>query len=310
MNLTKATLQEFKKITGTDLEDFFSATVVFFGKDYNKIVAFYSGNTTSIDKGTFDNFDSIQATCETVFSKFQSIAGRLSNAKWWYVLEFIEQIDSRLRTLRNINKWSRSSLKGVNYHPSFQIDYITKQQQTLERVSNDILNVDDEDNWFNIAIDNHLPEEGYTMNGGASLKLSLPVINKGIQVDAVIAVMVGKAIYGLDVYKKIQFVDNDLTVLDYDGTIEQSVNILANLKRNDNPAWPNDGLQREIIMGGTRASMNFPIIQRQLASAFSTDDTLKDFTITSVDIDQDNLIMNFQVTTRLNEVTDGRTILV
>jgi hypothetical protein len=310
MDLTKETIREFKKITGTDLEEFFINTAIFFSKDYNRIVAFYSGAISVIDKGPFDNFDKIETDCATIFSKYQAISGRLNNAKWWVVLDLIEQTDSRLKTLRKINKWSKSSLKGVSYHPSYQIEHITTQQQTLERVASDILGDQGDDAWFDIAVSNHLTEEGYTMKGGASLKLNLPVINNGIKVDAVIAVMQGKAIYGIDIYKKIQFLNEDLTILGYDETIEQSVDILANLKRNDNPAYPNDGLQREVVQGGTRASLNFPIIQRQFASTFATDDTLKNFTVTGIDIDADNLTMNFEVTTRLNEVTDGSATLV
>lgn len=312
MDLTKDILDEFKKITGTDVGLFFSNAIAFFTVDYNRIVAYYSGSRVVVDKGVFDNFDNLRKDCSNIFAIFHSLNKSLNNLKWWTVLEFVEQIDSRLNTLEVINKWSRSSLKNVGYSPFYQVDYLTKQNQTLERVVKDILNDEDQDDWYDLAISNNLREEDYTLSGGTDLKLNLPIINNGIQVDSVVAVMVGKAIYGNDVYKKIQFdtVNNDLTVLNYDDTIVQSVNILAFLKMNDNPAAPNDGLQREVAVGGTRAIMNFPVIQRQMAATFATDDTLKNFTITSMSVDQDGLLINFEVTTRLNEIVPNNQILV
>ena len=57
-----------------------------------------------------------------------------------------------------------------------------------------------------------------------------------------------------------------------------------------------------LIIGQSRASLNFPIITRQLNQTIATDDSLKNFTINSVTYDQDNLYVDFTVQTRLGEV--------
>lgn len=312
MNVDKEILQEFKKLTRFDIELLLSNAKIFFTQDYHRIVAFYSGERSTIDKGVFDNFDEIERQCNSVFSAFHEVSGRLSNVKWWDLLTLIEEIDSRLKTLRKINKWSRSSLRGVGYDPSYQLTYITKEHQTIERVSQDVLSNDSTDGWYDITVSNHLKEENYTPSGGVELELNFPNVNRGIQVNSVVAVMEGKAIYGKDIYRKIQIdpVTEDLTVLDYDQTIQQSVEILSQLKRNDNPAYPNDGIQREVIIGGNRATLNFPIFQRQQNAVFATDDTLKKFTIKSLSFNEDQLLLDFEVSTRLDEVVSSNTILV
>lgn len=306
MELNKEILQEFKKITGQDIQQFFSSCVVFFSTSYNKIVAYYSGTITIIDKGAFNQFDNLQRNCEGFFLAFEQMQNRLGNLKWWEVLEQLEDIDLRLKTLRKINKWTRSSLTNVAYDPSIQAIYTLKPKQTLERIAQDVLaKIDPQNDWEDIALSNNLTEEEYTSSGGVDLQLKFPRINKGVRINSVVDVMLGKSIYGKDIDKQIHFDTDDIAVLDYDSTVQQSVYILAGLKKNDNPEFPFDGLQREIIIGGTRAALNFPIIDRQMQETFGTDDSLKDFQITNIAVDGVALNLEFEVSTRLNETTTG-----
>jgi hypothetical protein len=306
MDLTRDILQEFKKITGQDIESFFAGCAIFFNANYNRIVAYYSGTSKIPEKGAFEQFEELERRCEDFFVLYQQMASRLNSLKWWVVLETLEEIDLRFKTLRKINKWSRSSLDNVSYDPAIIATYALKPQQTLERVAQDILGkLNPTDDWVDIALTNKLEEEDYTPAGGVNLQLTFPKINRGIQIAAVVDIMNGKSIYGKDIYRKTMFENDDLKVLDYDATILQAVEILAALKKNDNPEFPADGLQREVTIGGTRAMLNFPVIGRQMSETFATDDSLKNFQITDMVIDQDNLLINFQVQTRLNETQEG-----
>jgi len=311
MQLTKEILREFKKITSKDVELFLLKALSFFSIEYQEIVSYYSGESTNISSKPFEVFEKIKKERDEMFSTFQLHSKQLNNAKWWLLLEQIEEIDSRLKTLDNINKWSRSSLTKVGFSSDLSVQYTLKQNQSLEKVVSDVLNSSNSEEWVNLAIQNDLTEEQYSLEGGVDLQLKFPQVNRGIRVESVVDIMISKSIYGKDLSKKLQFssTQEDLKVLGYDETITQSVDILSQLKKEDNPDFPNQGLQSTIAVGANRATLNFPIIQRQMKETFATDDTLKEFILTGLTIEQDNLSMSYEVQTRLSETYDGQVIV-
>lgn len=304
MELTREILAEFKQLTGKEIESFLSRALNFFNTDYNMIVQYYSGRLQSINSLPFANFENLVNETKVFFEIFRSNAGRMNNLKWWLLLEQIEEIDSRLKTLRKINKWSRSSIATVGYQSSTMVDYTLKEGQTLERVSQDIMqSANPNDDWVDIAVNNRIEEENYSIEGGTPMKLAFTKTNRNFNVNAVVDIINGKSIYGKDIYRRIQFDinTNDLTYLSYDDTIVQAVDILIKLRKNDNPGNPSRGLQTAVAVGGNRALLNFPIIIRQLNEVFAGDDTLKNFKVINITIDQDNLVCDYTVQTRLDE---------
>lgn len=314
MDIDKSVLDEFSKITGKDIAGYFSAANEFFRGDYNTIANYYSGTLKSISSRPFANFDKIKELNKDVLESFKEHSRQFNNLKWWLLIEQIEEIDNRLATLSKIYKWARSSATKVAYDPSFQLDYVLKQNQTLESVAAKMEGSDNEnDDWVNIAIKNDIEEEDYTVNGGTSLQLSFNNEVSGFKINSVVDTIKGKSIYGKDLYKKIQWIkDNgylNLKVLNYDETIKQAVTILTTLKKNDNPDNPNNGLQNGLVAGTNRSLFNFPVIVRQMSQTFANDDTLKNFKINNLSRDQDNMNMSFTIMTRLNEVIAENTSL-
>lgn len=308
MELDSTILADFKKITGKDISKYFRDAVNFFAGDYNAIVDYYTGNSTAISSIPFSNLDILIQENKDILEAFKEHARQFNNLKWWLLLEQVEEIDNRLATVKKINKWARSSVTNVAYNPNIQIDYKLKQNQTLESVAAGIVGSNNpNDDWADIAIQNNLTEDSYSPEGGKQIKLVSNLVNTGIKVNAVADVIQGRSINGKDVYKKIQWVvDQDgfrnLKVLGFDETILQAVNILANLKKNDNPDNPNNGLQSNLVAGSNRALFNFPVIIRQMSQTFANDDTLKDFKINSIQRDQDNIFIDFVVYNRVGEV--------
>ncbi|MBS0031612.1 hypothetical protein ACTJJ0_30810 [Chitinophaga sp. 22321] len=304
------TLQEFQQITGKNISEFFQKALNFFSNDYRSLSAYYAGKTSSIKSDPFARLAELESLSQVFFAAFHAHAPQLTNVKWWYLLEELENIDNRLRMIRNIHRWARSSRSNVSYLKNIELDYTMPAGQTLERISRDILESSNpQDEWTDIALRNNLREEDYSADGGVNLKLTSPVNNRNIQVATVVDTMQGKSMLGKDLHRGLQFVDNDLRCLGYDETVYQSVEILACLKKNDNPHAPSDGLQSAVIVGANRASLNFPIIVRQLSATFATDDTLQDFAVNEIKVVDDNLFISYQVKTRLNETIDGRILI-
>lgn len=306
ITIDTAVMEEFEDITSTDIQTYLTNVMNFLSTSYNRIVAFYSGQQSTVSQADFTSFTNLQTDTENMLAVFRLQGQALKNLKFWILLDQVEQIDSRLNSLANINKWSKSSITFVGYDPAQQAAYTLRAHQTLERVASDILSLPTpDDDWYSIAINNQLTEEDYTVDGGTTIQLSFPTINNGISINSVVAVMTGDAILGLDFQKKLQFADDDLIVLDGPDTVTQSMYILAKLKQNDNPDFPTLGLQSAVIVGGTRASLNFPVISRQITQVFASDDSFKNFAIQNLNVTQDQLNLSFQVSTRLNETQTG-----
>lgn len=309
-------LDEFKAKTQCDLRSFLTVAQSFIKNDRLRIMRYYAGEVKVIDAAAFNHFESLKKQLQTIFQLYHSQSHTFVNSKWWDVLESLELIDNTFNDLQNIHRWSRSSITKFGYDPNIQIDYTLSENQTLERVSQDVLGQSDPNNqWYDIAINNDLTEEEYSINGGTTVQLSYPRNNRSLQLNAVMDVMVGKRIYGIDLHRKLTFVKNnfnqetDLAILSHDDTIIQAVDILIRLKRNSNPDRPFQGLQSNLVVGGNRALLNFPIIIRQLSEVFATDDTLQNFNVQNIEFQQDNLTASYEVETRLSESFNDETIL-
>jgi len=313
MILDENILQQFKETTQKDLAFFLEEVLLFVKSDRIAIVNYYNGVSSKISSTSFKRFNELQAELSSFFEVYQLHSNTFNNSRWWDVLGLLEEIDSMFSSLRNIHRWSRSSLTKFGYDPNMQINYTLTENQTLERVSQDILSQPDPNNqWYNIAISNDLTEEEYTIHGGTEIQLSYPRINRGIALKSVVDIIVGKKVYGIDLHQKLTYVTDidaftDLHLLSHDDTVLQTVNILTLLKKNSNPDFPNDGLQSSVVVGGNRALLNFPVIIRQLKQTFSTDDSLKNLMVDNIAYDQDNLLISYEVQTRLNETFDGQT---
>lgn len=306
----KTQLEEFKILTGKDIEPFLQESVRFINTDYPVIVNFFSGNIRKVESSIIKRFTQLKFELGEIFEAFQRNKQSMEHSFYWDLLETVEEIDSKLEYLDNINRWSRSSLSSIAYTNSIRKQHTLRQNQNIERVAEEYLGVSNISDWYKIAFTNHLEEEDYDSEGGNSLVIELDrQTTTKLKVTSVVDTLYGKSIYGKDLYKKLSFSNDDLQVLDYNSTLLQAIDILISLKRNGNPDYPELGLQSQLMVGSNRTSLNFPIIERDLRNVFSTDDTLKDFQLTSLTKDQDNVLIDFQVYTRLNELQELTTTI-
>ena len=171
-------------------------------------------------------------------------------------------------------------------------------QQTMESISQNILqDLDSDDDWTKIAIQNDLKEVDWDIDGGTKLTLFR---EKFIQnfVTSVIDNMVGENIYGLDIQKKFEFLDDDLKVLNYKDTVFQTVNILANLKKGDIPEFKSLGVNAGLYVGSNIANLAYGSIVREITKTFASDDLFINFQIKEIKLKEDSFFINFQVETK------------
>jgi len=270
------TIIKFESITGYPLKEYFEDYISFVEDKQGQIIDWFSGNTEVPDAGAFDELNRLLKESIKLLEVVNLNRDIFETADNWQILESIEDIDIKLKTINNSSKFLRSAITSTKFEPNPEVDYILKQNQTLENVST-ILGSDDKDkDWNDIALRNDLREEGYTPDGGNKLRVTLQGGNVTILRDVIDNIQ-GDRILGLDINKTLTFKDNDLEVLGFEDTFKQAAEILANLRKEDNPEFPSNGISTRFIVGTNIINVVFPLLFRQLFETFSHDDTIRSF---------------------------------
>lgn len=299
-------IDRFKKITNYDLLPFYSVA--------NVICTQYQQNSnnlnTYLDPNTNKVLQQLKSAIDDILALFETYKTQLVETIFFQLLDNIETIDDTVTTLLNAKKWGRYFKSSLIENQIPEVDYVLRQNQTLESVAANVLQSDNpNDDWFDIALNNDLNEEKYSSQGGVNLKLPLHLIGlRSINIQSVVDVIDQDTIKGKDIYRVLTFVydpeidsDDLKNVTGYD-CAKQATEILASLVQGDNPDFPGRGMQREIVIGTNLAFLNYPTILRQLNDTFSDDDTLINFNITNFQQQGTAIFVEFQVQTRVGEL--------
>lgn len=306
----KDLVESFQEKTQYNLEVYFINVESFIKKNYSKIIEFYSSqkNANSSIRDSFLILESLLRESNTILSIIQNYSDSL-DSRFWDVVELVDDIKLNLLYIQNTPKWLRSSLSKGRYSYGVENEELLKQRETLELLSKRLGSSNKETDWTYIALRNDLPEEGYTSEGG--IDLIIQYFNRlSLSLESVVdSNIIGQKVYGRDLSKKIQFLDDDLEILTYKETIFQAVSILVNLRQGDNPEFIEDGIQSSLIIGSNKNSLPYQILLRQLYSTFQKDDTLKSLRIVELKSLQDSLTLTLEVETRINEIIQDSIIL-
>lgn len=302
--VTKEVLQEFKSLTKYSIENYFQSFILFIQQDYPIIINYYLGDVVTNNSDAFKNLTLLRQESSRVLTIFQSNSSQLNNYKWWELLEQIEDIDTKLLTISVVSKWLRSSISTTSFNPNPEVTVPFRQGETLESIERTIVGETEwRDKWTDIAFKNDLAEEDYTSEGGNLLKINFNASSRVFQIESIVDNPNGENILGIDLDKKLQFdlSTQDLKVLTPRQTFTQTVQINLNLRKGDNPNFPEDGLNPKIVVGSTINAIAYPTMFRQIIDTFRKDDTIKNITFISVRRDQDAIFLDFEVQNRLGE---------
>ena len=302
MIFDKNTLEEFTEITGVDISSVLTDYLFFMDYYHNRIVDYYKGNTKTADSASFQALNDLILTIESINSDVILNKDSFYRFDHWELLNYIESIRVNLMTISNVSKFLRSSIENGNFSQFIETKYSLKQNQTLEDVSDYVMNSSDAINdWSNIAFRNDLREEDYNTTSGKLLSVVFDKSGGITDIKSVVDNINGENMYGLDIYSKITFEDDDIKTLSYRDTMLQTIAILSELRRGGNPEFRVDGLQTNLIVGRDINSIAYPVIFRQLFNVFSTDDTIAAFSITDVKIEGDSLVLESGITTKYGD---------
>lgn len=301
-SVDKNTLDEFERLTSYNIFRYIAGYVEFIDNHYANIINYYSSASNVNPTIALNALKWLTQEHKKIIDVVTLNAGSLSNYKFWVLLEYIEDIGHTLESANNASKWMRAASTNGGYKQEVIDEYVASQGQTLAEIERRILASDNwRDEWVNTGIDNALEEEDYTPEGGYLIKIVYKNNNSLFLSGVVDNIDEPKKTYGKDIDKRITIADNDILVLDYKDTIFQSAKILTDLKREDDPAYPERGVNVKAILGPL-AAISYPTIFRDLAANFATDDSFKAFMVKDIRGEQDAIFLDFEVHTKAGDI--------
>lgn len=298
-------IAEFESITQFPLTDYMIVTNGFLNSGVQNIISYYGGNSTALSKDAQNTLQSLIDQTENLFAVITLNKNSFINYKWWILIDALEQTQTLLLKLNSASRWLRSARTEGSFNSNPEITIALKQGQKLEDLQRNVLGSDDWDNtWTDLAQKNDLEEEDYTSNGGILLKANFNYALNNFKINSIVDNPVDESILGIDVANKLEFDtdEQDLVVLTPKETFTQNISNLINLKKGDNPEFPNQGISPNLIVGSNVNSLSYPSLFRQLIELFKSDDTIKSFTLNSIRRQQDGVFIDFNVESRLGDL--------
>lgn len=290
------TLEYFKKVTGYDIQSFMNDFVIFSNTHYPQIVRFYNGD--DIDRTAFNFFDDLKTESNKIESLIDQHSHSFNNTDFWQIEDIFSNIQCRLSTVDAMSKWQRSSRLN-RYSASINIDYVQSQNQTLENISSRTGSADP-DNWTNIALDNQVIEEDYTMSGGKLLKLSFKN-SLNFNLANIVDNLSSDNLYGKDIQNIFTISNSDIVCLSGKEAVEQTFGTIITTIKGGIPEFPEDGIP-DYLFSGNQNILQYPILFRSISSMLKKDDRFNALEILDIMKDQDNVFIKLQTTVKTGDV--------
>jgi len=291
-------LEQFQKVTYIDIQQFFVDFDDFVQNSYGDIVAFYTTDA-EIESSAFQDLTDLLDRSIQILSAFTIYKEQLGvNIDCWELLDLSEGIYIKLLTIKNSNRWLRSTKDATRNQDINQVK-ILKSFETIERVALDSGFGDPNNDWTQIAVKNELLESDYDLEGGQLLSLAFR--NKAQRfVNTVIDSLQGEKIYGVDISDTFLFDNDDFVIVQYKENMNQSFSHLLSTTKGSVPEFPFDGLSK-LNVSSNLASIQYPSIFRQISSLFQKDDRFQSFTLVKISQISDRVELEVQATTILED---------
>lgn len=302
--LDQDTLDQFEQATSYDIESFIDLYLDFTDNHYSNLANFYTGITDTLPTDAVDVLKRLTKEHSRIIDVIILNAPSLNNYRFWVLGEYIDDIGHAIESANSFSRWSRSSVTNVGYKQEVRSELLLSQGQTLEDIERKVVRSGDPDSWVNTALQNDFEEEDYDLQGGQLIKVTFQN-NASLQLNGVVDnIDTPEKTFGLDIDQNIAFdpLTEDLVILGYTDTLLQSMKILTDLNVEDDPSFPDRGLRlKGTVLGGNVAGISYPVILRDLAANFATDDSFSSIAVTDIRREADKVALDFTVETRTGD---------
>lgn len=289
--------EEFKNITGYDIEKFFTDFNFFVNNYYSNIVNYYKGE--NIDMNSFRFYDYLIEETKKIDSTLEIYFNSFNTTDFWDLVETYSNITVKLLTIDNLGKWLRSS-RVDKFSSNTTINYIQKQGESIERISLKSGSNDSENDWVQLSIENDLNEEKYTSTGGVLLKIRLKN-GYNFEIRNVVDYFTNENLYGKDIENRVVFENGDIKSLSGINSLLQTVGNILNTTKGSIPEFKEDGVDNDLI-GSNVSVFNYPAQFRNIMNMLQKDDRFKSIELIDLGRADDGVFMKLQFTTKIGEL--------
>lgn len=289
-------VEQFKKVTGYDIEKFFNDYTYFVENYYQNIINYYNG--ADIDQVSFNYLEYLKKETIKIESLIDQYNNTFNTTDFWTINNIFADIQTKLETCDNMGRWMRSARVG-RYSSTVTIPHIQRQNETLEKINRDA-GFSDVDSWTDLSISNQVIEEDYTNKGGRLLNVRIPN-NSNFNLQNIVDNLTAENVYGKDLTCKIEIQsDGGLTTLTGKDSLRQTFSTIMSTIKGSIPEFPNDGVP-DYVYGSNKNIIQYPIIFRSLLSMIQKDKRFTGLELLDINKDQDSIFMSFQVSTITGE---------
>jgi hypothetical protein len=294
--LADDTIEVFERLSRFDLTQYFDDFATFVENDYSKIVNYFNGKVSKLDKDAINNFTTIRKQSSNLEDIVLNVSQNLDRMDYWNLLSFIDEVNSRIKVINKIDKFLRVIRYASSNENSMAVNYMTTDFDIPETVAA-IDRANPQDDWVDIFTRNHILETDYLAEqGGLNLEIGRQSL-RNLNLQSVVDNLQGENVYGKDIDQEFIFVDDDLKVLEPRDTVRQAIITLALLQKGDIPEFLAMGVSPDLAIGSNLGLVSIPFISKEMKQTFSTDDTLVNFQVLDVETKGSSIFINFQVQT-------------
>lgn len=288
--------EKFKTVTGYDIKSFFQSYVDFCNNNYPYIVDYYQGG--EIDANSFYQLDKMIAQLNTIEPLFRLHENTLNDISMWDILDNFTEIETKLLTIKNSDRWLRSAAVGRTN--SLQMEKQLRTGETFETTAEQLELSSPEDDWTSIVIPQYIIEEDYIANEGSNT-FAVNLKNVGVNyVDNVVDTLVDQNILGKDLNLSFELENNDLSIVKYHSSMDQALKIILESIKGSIPEFRDYGLPSDFI-GTTVNAIQYPIIFKALMNMFQRDNRWASAELLSLEKKEDSLFMKVRAVTVTKE---------
>lgn len=301
--ITERHISDFNVLIGYNMFKFLDEHFEFYQDDFPRIVAFFDGTAESLSEEVTRNYELLSKKAEVIAGIIRDRKNVLTAYVHWEIVDYFEDIRSNLKTVPVLWKYFRSNRTNFDWKNTYEFGHITAKNQTLEGLAAGIEgDIDYHNSWHEIALRNNLMEVDYDLEGGKNVILSLNLETRLFSVTSVLDSALGKKILGKDVKKEMEFDDNDVVILGYDETYQQSVDTMVGLAKGNSPEFR--FLGRDVLVGGNVKTFGVASLTRQFQQVFSTDDSISTVKIGNISIQGSDVSISLFIESRAGNIVN------
>lgn len=294
---------EFQNTTKYPILEFLQRYRNFMLNDYEAIRQYFNGETESVDNSHLSELKWLTIQCRDLMSTFKNFSNKFGSCGYWELMQYLDNLSDTIEKINKLPKFLRTSLSKRGYMPSIQVRATVGAQRTVEDVAAAANGINrDNTSWVDIMLGNDMNESDWSIDRLSGLEVYVNNVNK-VVVTTILDQPIGERIYGKDINRKIEIVDNDLGIVEYKDNVEQKCEILLELNRGD---VPEDRLfgKNVFFLHGSIKSISYAQIVSEIQNTFLQNDLFESVSLSQMHFEEGSLNLTFNIKTKYDYETE------